>query len=159
MEDRKKDFGIIISEIDALIERGGERDEVLQGICDILREKVEYYDWVGFYLTVPGQEELALGPFNGASTDHTCIPFGKGVCGQAAAKKETIVIQDVAGETNYLSCSPDVKSEIVVPLMRSGEVLGELDIDSHAISPFTERDRELLEHVAASLVKVLEQQE
>jgi len=75
------------------------------------------------------------------------IPFGRGICGQAAERKETFVVQDVSKETNYLSCSPEVKSEIVVPIMKDGRVLGELDIDSHSLAPFTDEDREFLENI------------
>ncbi|MCK4539279.1 MAG: GAF domain-containing protein [Candidatus Krumholzibacteria bacterium] len=145
--DKKELFDDIRKKIDDIISAPGECDEKLQSICDTLRNEVEHYDWVGFYLTVPNGEELTLGPYTGDRTDHTCIPFGKGVCGQAAAGKKTIIIQDVARETNYLSCSPDVKSEIVVPLFKSGEVAGELDIDSHALAPFSPEDRAFLEAV------------
>ncbi|HSG27875.1 MAG TPA: GAF domain-containing protein [Candidatus Krumholzibacterium sp.] len=154
MIDKKAIFDSIRSRLDSVIDGPDDRDCKLQAICDLLREKVDYYDWVGFYLTVPGTTELALGPFNGASTDHTCIPFGKGVCGQAAAKKRTIIIDNVAEETNYLSCSPDVKSEIVVPILKGDQVLGEIDIDSHDIAPYSSEDTELLEHIAKELLKL-----
>ena len=115
-----------------------------------------YYDWVGFYLTDPEKkDELVLGPYEGDPTEHTRIPFGRGICGQAAATKETFVVQDVSKEDNYLSCSVHVKSEIVVPIIRDGEVLGELDIDSHTVEPFTDGDREFLERVCELVTAIL----
>ncbi|MBU8922976.1 MAG: GAF domain-containing protein [Bacteroidales bacterium] len=153
--NKKELFDDIRKKIDDIISAPGERDEKLKSICDILWNEVENYDWVGFYLTGPSGEDLTLGPFSGAHTNHTCIPFGKGVCGQAAARKRTIIIQDVAKETNYLSCSSDVKSEIVVPLFKSGKVAGELDIDSHALAFFSWEDRDFLEAICKALETII----
>ena len=131
------------------------RDEKLHAICTLLEREVAHYDWVGFYLVDPARErELVLGPFVGAPTEHTRIAFGQGICGQAADTEMTFVIQDVSQETNYLSCSPHVKSEIVVPIFKDGAVVGEIDIDSHALAPFTDADDTFLKQVAA-LVAVL----
>lgn len=145
---------ITISDFDKLLKNAGqiaataERDELLLHICEILRDNVPHYDWVGFYLVDPEAErELVLGPYVGAPTDHTRIPFGKGICGQAAATENTFIVQDVTLETNYLSCSPDVRSEIVVPILKDGVILGELDIDSHVAAPFTDEDQALLDAV------------
>ncbi len=91
----------------------------------------------------------------GAPTDHTRIPFGKGICGQAAATENTFIVQDVTLETNYLSCSPDVRSEIVVPILKDGVVVGELDIDSHALAPFTDQDQAFLDAVCAQVAPLL----
>ncbi|MDD3803098.1 MAG: GAF domain-containing protein [bacterium] len=124
----------------------------LQFICDELKEKIDHYDWVGFYL-VDGEKELVLGPFAGEPTVHTRIKFGSGICGQAAETKRIFVVQDVSKELNYLSCSPTVKSEIVLPIMKSGEVVGELDIDSHKIAPFTDDDKEFLVRVCSMVAK------
>jgi len=88
-----------------------------------------------------------LGPYIGKPTEHTKIPFGRGICGQAADRKETFIVQDVSKESNYLSCSPLVKSEIVVPIIKNNKVLGELDIDSHVIEPLTKEDIRFLEDV------------
>ena len=94
------------------------------------------------------KNELILGPYDGEPTEHTRINFGQGICGQAAETKETFLVQDVSQETNYLACSPKVKSEIVVPIFSEGEVVGEIDIDSHSISPFTDEDQMFIEEVA-----------
>ena len=122
-----------------------ERDEKLRSICKLLRENFTHFDWVGFYLACGN--ELVLGPFEGEPTEHVRIPFGKGVCGQAAQTRKTLVVQDVSKEINYLACSPKVKSEIVVPILKNGKFVGELDIDSHMLSAFTEEDRKFLEKI------------
>ena len=91
--------------------------------------------------------ELVLGPCVGTPTDHVKIPFGRGICGQAAEREETFIVQDVSKECNYLSCSISVKAEIVLPIFKDGRIVGELDIDSHRLSPFTDADRGFLEKV------------
>ena len=104
---------------------------------------------MGFYVIDKHRpNELVLISFEGESTEHVRIPFGKGVCGQAALIRKTLVVQDVSKEPNYLSCSPKVKSEIVIPIFRNKEIVGELDIDSHIASAFTLDDQAFLEEVA-----------
>ena len=96
-------------------------DTRLGEICELLRSNVNHYDWVGFYFKNGDKEELKLGPYAGAPTDHTIIPFGKGICGQVAVSNENFVVPDVAAQDNYIACSITVKSEIVVPLFINGE--------------------------------------
>jgi GAF domain-containing protein len=139
-------FEKILRQARELVASSSERDRTLQAICILLRTRVEHYDWVGFYL-VDGERTLVLGPYDGAPTEHGRIPFGRGICGQAADRGKTFVVQDVSREDNYLSCSVDVKSEIVVPVFKDGAVVGELDIDSHRLAPFTEPEREYLEKI------------
>jgi L-methionine (R)-S-oxide reductase len=142
------DYGRLLDQVVGIVRGPGARNAKLDGICILLEANVSHYDWVGFYLVDPeARRELILGPYVGAPTEHTRIAFGKGICGQAADTKATFIVQDVTEETNYLSCSPDVRSEIVVPVLRAGAVVGELDIDSHALAPFTEADRAFLEQV------------
>jgi len=137
---------ILTEKIKGIIGEGGS--DRLQRICLLLKEEVEHYDWVGFYLVDREKDrELVLGPFAGEPTEHTNIAFGQGICGQAAETGKLFLVQDVTRETNYLSCSPEVRSEIVLPILRDGEIVGELDIDSHIIHPFTDADSELLEEV------------
>ena len=147
-------FTNMLDEAKASISLNVEVHTVLQKLCELLKCNIPHYDWVGFYLADESKKELTLGPFSGEPTEHTNIPFGKGICGQAADKKETFVIQDVTKETNYLSCSPDVKSEIVVPIFKNDKVIGELDIDSHTISPFTDEDRKFLEQVCNTVAQL-----
>ncbi|HPJ69640.1 MAG TPA: GAF domain-containing protein [Candidatus Mcinerneyibacteriales bacterium] len=126
--------------------------DILAEISKILYEEVGHYDWVGFYLVNPEDEnELLLGPFSGEPTEHVRIPVGRGICGQAVATQSVFVVPDVSLEDNYLSCSPHVRSEIVVPLIEGEEVWGEIDVDSHTPDAFTAEDRHFLEEVAVLL--------
>lgn len=134
-----------------LFENTDSLEELMRGIVELLAENVDYYDWVGFYLN--DGEKLVLGPFVGEPTIHTVIPFGKGICGQAAVTKQTFLVEDVSKETNYLSCSPKVRSEIVVPIMKDGKFLGELDIDSHTENAFDETDEIFLEKICEKLAE------
>ena len=102
---------------------------------------------MGFYLADPEHQQLILGPFIGESTEHVKISFGSGICGQAAQKLCTFIVPDVTAESNYLACSPKVKSEIVVPVMKEGKIVAELDIDSYTLDAFKSDDRELLEQI------------
>ncbi len=129
------------------------QDRKLQSICDVLKAEIPHYDWVGFYI-VSQPRVLSLGPYAGEPTDHAEIPFGRGICGQVAESEETFVIQDVSTEDNYLSCSVDVKSEIVVPIFKDGEFVAQLDIDSHALVPFTDADTAFLEGICKSIGKL-----
>ncbi len=129
----------------------------LYRMCDYLRKRVSSYDWVGFYVVVPGERALVLGPFSGAPTEHLRIAFGQGICGQAADLERTVVVRDVSAEANYLSCSVHVKSEIVVPVLLDGRVIGEIDIDSHRADAFSDRDRTLLECLGAACVELVRQ--
>ena len=124
------------------------REVALKEICVLLAESFPRYNWVGFYLVEPPvSRELVLGPFVGEPTEHVHIPFGRGVCGQAAERRVPIIVQDVTQESNYLACSVNVKSEIVLPVMKAGELFGELDIDSHIRNAFTEADTLFLSRV------------
>ena len=123
------------------------QSEKLQDICNFLKAQISYYDWVGFYFRNGDKEELKLAEFTGEPTEHTIIPFGKGICGQVAVSNENFVVQDIAEEDNYISCGLKVKSEIVIPIFVNGENIGQIDIDSHTINPFTKQDEELLEFV------------
>ncbi len=142
------DFERLLERVALVVQSRAGNTAALQTVAELLRQEVPHYDWVGFYVVdreKPG--ELVLGPFSGAATEHVRIPFGKGICGQAAARRETFVVDDVSKETNYLSCNPDVKSEIVVPIFRGDRVVAELDIDSHSAAPFTEKDRRALQEL------------
>jgi GAF domain-containing protein len=135
-------FDALISATRKIAGGAMERDARLKRICALLAKSVDYYNWVGFYLVAPDNpKELLLGPFVGEPTEHKRIPFGQGICGQAAASKQVITVQDVAKETNYLACSLKVKAELVVPILKNGLILGELDIDSHQLAPFTAEDQ------------------
>ncbi len=119
----------------------------LQQICDLLESEVSYYDWVGFYFKNGDKEELKLAQFTGEETEHTIIPFGKGICGQVAVSNKNFVVQDVSKQENYISCGWKVKSEIVIPIFVNGENIGQIDIDSHTPDIFSSKDEELLEFI------------
>ena len=133
-----------------LLALAGPRDEKLQRLCVLLRDSVPHYQWVGFYLAEPEKRELVLGPFAGEPTEHVRIPYGRGICGQAAERLAPLLVQDVTKESNYLACSAKVKAEIVLPVLKDGRFVAELDIDSHQRAPFTPEDREFLEEVCAA---------
>jgi L-methionine (R)-S-oxide reductase len=140
--------------IEILEQTAISRDEKLLQICALLEKSIPYYTWVGFYFANHDTQTLHLGPYVGAPTDHTVIPFGKGICGQAAVSNENFVVPDVAAQDNYIACSFTVKSEIVVPLFVNGENIGQIDIDSNVLNPFTEEDERFLEFVNAKISKL-----
>ena len=146
----------LLGEIEGLVSSQGEGNALLERVCGLLKERVESYDWVGFYLVdVERERELVLGPFAGEPTDHKRIRFGQGICGQAADLLKVFIVPDVTKESNYLSCNARVRSEIVIPLFRGETLVGELDIDSHLPDPFDEKDRLFLEKVGALVVPLL----
>lgn len=127
----------------------------LTEICELLKAEVDYYTWVGFYFKNGDKNELKLGPFAGEPTDHTIIPFGKGICGQVAVSNKNFVVPDVSAQDNYIACSIHVKAEIVVPLFKNGENIGQIDIDSNVPDPFTEEDERFLEFVNERVAEIL----
>jgi L-methionine (R)-S-oxide reductase len=127
----------------------------LLSICELLETNITYYNWVGFYFKNGNKDELKLGPYVGELTAHTVIPFGKGICGQVAVSNENFVVQDVASQDNYLACSINVKAEIVVPIFVNGENIGQIDIDSSHINPFTKADELFLEFVCNKISEIL----
>ena len=145
----------ILAQIEALTrEDSGTSEEKLGAICNILAENFEHYNWVGVYIAEPERRELVLGPFVGEPTEHIRIPYGRGICGQAAQTLSVFVVDDVSKEQNYLACSPKVKSEIVLPVFVDGEFVAELDIDSHYPGAFSRDDKEFLERVCEYAAKI-----
>lgn len=130
-------------------------DAAMQGICELLQAEVAYYDWVGFYFADHDKRVLHLGKFAGEPTDHTTIPFGKGICGQVAESNVNFVVPDVKAQDNYIACSITVKAEIVIPLFKDGVNIGQIDIDSNTIDPFTTADEEFLTWVNTQLAEIL----
>ena len=130
------------------------RDEKLLQICRVLNANISHYNWVGFYFANHDTQTLHLGPYVGEPTDHTVIPFGKGICGQVAVSNENFVVPDVQAQDNYIACSFTVKSEIVVPLFVNGVNIGQIDIDSNVLNPFSEADERFLEFVNEEVSKL-----
>src|SRR3954451_5374405 len=106
----------------------------MERVVEILKREMPHYTWVGIYLL--DGNELVLGPFVGKPSPHTRIPLGRGICGAAAAEKATVIVDDVNRDPRYLACSLETRSEIVVPILHDGEVLGEIDIDSDRLAAF-----------------------
>ena len=142
------DFRSALAELDGVVTRAGDADEVLRDVVAFLHDRFEHYSWVGIYL-VEG-DDLVLGPWKGPeATEHVRIPVGQGICGAAAASGQTEIVDDVNADPRYLACFASTRSEIVVPISFEGRVVGEIDIDSDAPAAFGEDDREFLERVAA----------
>ena len=127
----------------------------LAEVCELLKAEIDYYTWVGFYFKNGDKNELKLGPYAGEPTDHTIIPFGKGICGQVAVSNKNFVVPDVSAQDNYIACSIHVKAEIVVPLFKNGENIGQIDIDSNVPDPFTEEDERFLEFVNEKVAEII----
>jgi len=147
----KPSFTSVYAEFEALLGQKYELTLLLSLTSKLLQSEISHYDWVGFYLLDRENNVLVLGPYTGAPTEHTHIPVGKGICGQVAESCQTMVIQDVSQQENYLACSMDVQSEIVVPIIKNGLFIGEIDIDSHAYAPFGTNDEQLLSAIAIKL--------
>jgi len=130
-------------------------DERMTKVCELLQENISHYDWVGFYFKNGDKPELKLRAFAGEPTDHTIIPFGKGICGQVAVSNQNFLVPDVKAQDNYIACSIHVKAEIVIPLFVNGENIGQIDIDSHTPDPFTKEDEEFLEFINAKVAEIL----
>jgi L-methionine (R)-S-oxide reductase len=141
----------VLTGVRAAIEHAASYPEAMLQAVNVLKEQMPDYSWVGIY--VLEGEELILGPFRGKPSPHTRIPLNQGICGAAASTKETIIVDDVDADPRYLACSLETRSEIVVPIMRGADVLGEIDIDSDKKAAFGLADRELLEAVAALLAR------
>jgi len=137
-----------------IIDENVNIEETLQVICDYLKDNINYYDWVGFYFKNGDKQELKLAQYTGKPTEHIIIPFGKGICGQVALINKNFVVQDVSEQNNYISCGIAVRSEIVIPIFKNGENIGQIDIDSHQKSPFTKEDEKLLEFVCERVATI-----
>ena len=147
-------LSILKQEIINILDNNTTLEIKLQAICNHLMYSIDHYDWVGFYFKNGNKKELKLAQFAGEPTEHTIIPFGKGICGQVAVSNQNFVVQDVAEQDNYISCGWQVKSEIVIPIFVNDENIGQIDIDSHTKNPFTEKDVALLEFVCERVAKL-----
>ena len=147
------DYQTLITQLESLLSDETDETAILANTSALLMEQLEDVNWVGFYLWKNG--ELILGPFQGKPA---CIhiPFGKGVCGTAFARNETIRVADVHTFHGHIACDAGTNSEIVLPLKNSsGEKIGVLDIDSKKTDRFSEDDQAGLERVAAALGRLL----
>lgn len=149
---REENYKLVIKQLSALLE--GEKNQIanLSNASALLNQFLGRTNWVGFYLMEEG--ELVLGPFQGLPA---CvrIPLGKGVCGTAAKQMETVRVEDVHQFPGHIACDAASESEIVVPLIKDGNLLGVLDIDSPEKNRFDELDQEYLEEFTKVLVSYL----
>lgn len=134
-------------------------DALMQRICERLAE-LPNFNWVGFYMLAQEacHKVLLLGPYVGAPTPHIKIALNQGICGAAVSQGQTIVVDDVNADPRYLACSLETKSEIVAPIRVRGQIVGEIDIDSHAHAAFGPEERALVERCAALVGRSLERQ-
>ena len=141
----------LLAEVDAALAGLAGRDAAVQGAMRLIAKRLPHYNWVGVYLLDSGV--LNLGPYVGAATEHTLIPVGRGVCGTAVAEDRNILVEDVRAVDNYLACSVETRSEIVVLIRdpESGQILGQIDADSHQAGAFDITDERLLVQVAERL--------
>src|SRR5438093_7998 len=143
----------LLGRIEAQLSKSSGRD-ARESVVKVLNASVSSYSWVGIYLVDGG--DLQLDAWSGPeATRHVRIPIGRGVCGYAAKAGRTEIVSDVSRDTRYLECFPTTKSEIVVPIMSGGKVLGEIDIDSGIFDAFSSLDREFLEAVATMLAPTI----
>jgi len=141
----------LLAEIEDALDHLDAREAALHAAMNRIARRLPHYNWVGVYLLDNGV--LNLGPYIGAATDHTLIPVGRGVCGTAVAEKRNIIVNDVRTLDNYLACSVETRSEIVVLIRdpETGQILGQIDADGHAVGAFDATDEWLLEQVAERL--------
>ena len=143
---KKTDYELLLKQAEALVGDCPHRIANLSNLSALIYASMEDLNWAGFYL-LEG-ETLVLGPFQGRPA---CIeiPFGKGVCGTAAALDRAQVVEDVELFPGHIACDSASQSEIVIPLHKDGRVAGVLDLDSPSRSRFTKEDREGLERLAS----------
>lgn len=150
INEKKANYDLLIAQLDALLY--GETNALanLSNSSALLNQTLPHSVFTGFYLY--DGNELVLGPFQGGvSCVH--IALGKGVCGEAAAKRQTVIVEDVTQYGNYISCDSRARSEIVVPMVKDGRLVGVLDLDSHLLGDYDEIDREYLENFVAILLE------
>ena len=150
--NKEENYQLVIKQLAALLE--GEKNTIanLSNASALLNQFLDRTNWVGFYLMEVG--ELVLGPFQGLPA---CvrIPVGRGVCGTAASRQETQRIADVHAFPGHIACDAASQSEIVIPIVKDGTLLGVLDIDSPEKDRFDEIDEKMLEAFVKELVKFL----
>ena len=130
---------------------------VMEHIAQRLHEKMTRYNWVGFYLVDPADSGILLvGPFVGSFTPNARIPLDTGLCGAAATSRQTVVVDDVSKDPRYLSGSPMVNSEIVVPIFVKDKLAAELDIESYFAGTFSKAEQDFVEACAAVVGECLE---
>ncbi|MBO0439389.1 GAF domain-containing protein [Candidatus Enterococcus ikei] len=143
-------YQLLVQQQAAIIEIEQDKIANLANSSALLADALPNTVFAGYYLF--DGDELVLGPFQG-KVSCTRIKMGKGVCGESAEKRETLVVEDVKNHKNYISCDSAARSEIVVPLVKDGVLLGVLDIDSSITYGYDKVDQEYLEEFVAALLQ------
>jgi L-methionine (R)-S-oxide reductase len=143
----------LVKELQEMRDNGFLSDALLRQAVKRIATADPRFDWVGVYLLNEDEDELWLHNYVGEPTEHAKIPVGTGVCGMAVAEKKNWNVPDVTEVENYLACSPDVRSELVVLIRAGDQIFGQLDIDSEEVDAFTDEDEEALELVADKLAE------
>lgn len=146
------DAGKLIKDLQEMRDEGHLSDALLRKAVRNISEE-DRFDWVGVYLLNEDDDELWLHNYIGEPTDHAKIPVGKGVCGRAVEERTNLNIGDVSEEENYLACSPDTQSELVILIRAGDDIFGQIDIDSDEKDTFTEEDEIALIGVADKLAE------
>jgi L-methionine (R)-S-oxide reductase len=148
------DAGVVVRDLQDMRDQGHLSDALLRKAVRSIKTSDDRYDWVGIYLVGEG-EELWLHNYVGEPTVHAKIPFGTGVCGRAVAQRRNFNVKDVSKEENYLACSPDTRSELVILIRAGDDIFGEIDLDSDTAAAFTEDDEIALISIADKLAEQL----
>ena len=152
-EKGKVSYDALAERLEKIIGSGSRKQAITDFVCRELR-KIPHYTWVGIY-AVEGAD-LVLTSWSGPSaTQHVRIPVGQGICGAAVSAKEVIVVPDVAQDARYLQCFLNTRSEMVVPILRDGAPIAEIDVDSDERGAFGSADDRFLRWVADELARVL----
>lgn len=146
------DAGKLIKDLQEMRDEGHLSDALLRKAVRNISEE-DRFDWVGVYLLNEDDDELWLHNYIGEPTEHAKIPVGKGVCGRAVEERTNLNIGDVSEEENYLACSPDTQSELVILIRAGDDIFGQIDIDSDEKEAFTEEDEIGLIGVADKLAE------
>jgi L-methionine (R)-S-oxide reductase len=149
--DKNLKFQTLLKQVDSILEGESNLYANLANTCALIKETFNHF-WIGFYLVDDKENNLVLGPFQGPVAC-TRIPFGKGVCGTSWSKKKTLVVKNVHEFPGHIACSSLSESEIVIPLLKDGEVVAVLDIDSDKLATFDEVDKEYFEKLTAIISK------
>ena len=148
----------IVADLERRHGQGAAFEDLLQAAVKSLHDLDERFHWTGIYELFP-DNVLRLGPFIGAPTDHVFIGVGRGVCGTAVAERRNINVPDVRLVTNYLACSTETRSELVILIRRGERIFAQIDIDSHQVAAFDEKTVARVQRVADWLAGLYESRE
>jgi len=144
---KEEKYKAVLPQIFSLME--GEKNKIanLANIVSVLKYSFEYYSWVGFYfIDIENKTELVVGPYQG-KVPCTRLKTGKGVCWSAVQEKRTVLVKDVNDFPGHIACDSDAKSEIVIAVIKNGEAIAVLDVDSDRLGAFDETDKKYLEEL------------